>query len=143
MLTRELKSYGLNDLEKVAQELIGFAGEAKLWLFIGEMGAGKTTLIKKICQLLEVQDQVSSPTFSIVNEYATAKNEVIYHFDFYRLKDIEEAYNIGVEEYFDSGCVCLMEWPQIIADLLPESFMTVHLEELLTGERSIILKHHG
>ena len=92
---------------------------------------------------MEVLDQVSSPTFSIVNEYLTQVNETVYHFDFYRLEDIKEAVNIGAEDYFFSGHLCLIEWPQIIANLLPDKYMTIEIEELLTGERKIILKHHG
>jgi tRNA threonylcarbamoyladenosine biosynthesis protein TsaE len=140
---KELVASRLDELPEVAEELIAFAKDVKNWLFIGEMGAGKTTMIKTVCELLGVVDQVSSPTFSIVNEYATAGGEVVYHFDFYRLEDVEEAVGIGVEEYFFSGNICLIEWPQLISGLLPDEFMTVHIEELLTGERKIILKHHG
>ena len=143
MENKELVSKSLDDLSSVAQQLITFGESCKTWLFIGEMGAGKTTLIKKICQELEVLDQVSSPTFSIVNEYLTQVNETVYHFDFYRLEDIKEAVNIGAEDYFFSGHLCLIEWPQIIANLLPDKYMTIEIEELLTGERKIILKHHG
>ena len=143
MESKELVSKSLDDLSSVAQQLIAFGNKTQIWLFIGEMGAGKTTLIKQICQELKVLDQVSSPTFSIVNEYLTQSDETVYHFDFYRLEDIEEAVNIGAEDYFFSGHLCLIEWPQIIANLLPEQYMTIEIEELLTGERKIILKHHG
>jgi tRNA threonylcarbamoyladenosine biosynthesis protein TsaE len=140
---KELVASRLDELPEVAEELIAFAKDVKNWLFIGEMGAGKTTMIKTVCELLGVVDQVSSPTFSIVNEYATTGGEVVYHFDFYRLEDVEEAVGIGAEDYFFSGNICLIEWPQLISGLLPDEFMTVHIEELLTGERKIILKHHG
>ncbi len=143
MESKELVSKSLDDLNSVAQQLIAFGNKTQIWLFIGEMGAGKTTLIKQICQELKVLDQVSSPTFSIVNEYLTQSDETVYHFDFYRLEDIEEAVNIGAEDYFFSRHLCLIEWPQIIANLLPEQYMTIEIEELLTGERKIILKHHG
>lgn len=143
MQEKELISKSLADLPQVASELIDFGYVNKNWLFIGEMGAGKTTLIKQICKNLEVIDQVSSPTFSIVNEYVTKSEQTVYHFDFYRLADIEEAINIGAEDYFFSGHLCLIEWPQIIANLLPDEYLTVQIEELLTGERKIILKHHG
>ena len=139
----ELVSNGLDDLPTVASRIIEFAQDQMIWLFIGEMGAGKTTLIKTLCQSLGVVDQVSSPTFSIVNEYATEKSKTVYHFDFYRLEDITEAIGIGAEDYFFSGNICLIEWPQVISPLLPDEFVTVHIEELLTGERKIILKHHG
>lgn len=143
MESKELVSRSINDLQQVAQSLIEFGEKTSVWLFIGEMGAGKTTLVKQICHALGVIDQVSSPTFSIVNEYLTNQDETVYHFDFYRLEDIEEAINIGAEDYFFSGHVCLIEWPQVIANLLPDKYMTVEIEELLTGERKIILKHHG
>lgn len=138
-----LRSTGLNDLAMVAKEIIDFAKTEKNWLFIGEMGAGKTTLIKNICQALGVIDQVSSPTFAIVNEYETDRDDLVYHFDFYRLKAIEEAIDIGVEDYFFSGHINLIEWPQLIVPLLPDQFITIHIEELRSGERKIILKHHG
>lgn len=138
-----LQSAALDDLAMVAKEIIDFAKTEKNWLFIGEMGAGKTTLIKSICQTLGVKDQVSSPTFAIVNEYATDQDDLVYHFDFYRLKAIEEAIDIGVEDYFFSGRINLIEWPQLIMPLLPDQFVTIHIEELRSGERKIILKHHG
>lgn len=137
-----LLSKGLDDLMILAKEIIRFADTDKNWLFIGEMGAGKTTLIKNICAELGVIDQVSSPTFAIVNEYATSQDDVVYHFDFYRLTDLEEAIDIGAEDYFFSGQVCLIEWPQLIMPLLPDQFITIHIEELRSGERKIILKHH-
>jgi len=140
---KELVASHLDELPKIAKELIAFAGDLKNWLFIGEMGAGKTTMIKTVCEQLGVIDQVSSPTFSIVNEYATAGGAVVYHFDFYRLEEVEEAVGIGAEDYFFSGNICLIEWPQLISGLLPDEFMTVHIGELRTGERKIILKHHG
>jgi len=140
---KELISKSLDDLGAIAKELVNYAGQRKVWLFIGEMGAGKTTLIKHICTELGVIDQVSSPTFSIVNEYILVSDEIVYHFDFYRLTAVEEAIAIGAEDYFFSDRICLIEWPQLITGLLPDEFMTVHLEELLTGERKIILKHHG
>lgn len=90
----------------------------KIWIFDGEMGAGKTTLIKSICKNLGVMDEVSSPTFSIVNEYKTVDGKTVYHFDFYRVKSIEEAYDMGVEDYFNSGNLCLIEWPEKIKEIL-------------------------
>ena len=96
MESKELISKSLEDLPLVAEGLIEFGQQCPIWLFIGEMGAGKTTLVKQICENLGVIDQVSSPTFSIVNEYLTSKDETVYHFDFYRLEDIEEAFNISV-----------------------------------------------
>ena len=92
----------------------------RIWSFEGEMGAGKTTLIKAICNTLGVIDEVSSPTFSLVNEYKTKDGKTIYHFDFYRIKNIEEVYDIGYEDYFFSGNICLIEWPEKIKELLKE-----------------------
>lgn len=138
-----LESKGLDDLPEVAKSIIDFGKNVDVWLFIGEMGAGKTTLIKTLCESMQVLDQVSSPTFSIVNEYLTAKDETIYHFDFYRLEDAEEAVAIGAEDYFFSGNLCLIEWPQIIANLLPDEYMLVHIEETENGVRSIKLKNNG
>ena len=119
---------GLQDLKEAAHQLLNFAGEEKIFIFEGSMGAGKTTFIKEICLALNVADLVSSPTFSIVNEYITASKETVYHFDFYRIKDLQEAYDIGYEEYFYSGQVCLIEWPERIAPLLPDSYIKVKID---------------
>jgi len=119
---------GLQDLKEAAHQLLKFAGEEKIFIFEGSMGAGKTTFIKEICLALNVADLVSSPTFSIVNEYITASKEAVYHFDFYRIKDLQEAYDIGYEEYFYSGQVCLIEWPERIAPLLPDSYIKVKID---------------
>jgi len=104
------------------------------------MGVGKTTLIKEICKELGTDDITSSPTFSIVNEYKTNTNDTIYHFDFYRINNEEEAYNIGVEDYFDSDAWCLIEWPSVIQNLLPLDYVNIHLSELDDGQRNIQLK---
>lgn len=115
------------DLKSAARQLLEFAAEEKIFLFEGDMGAGKTTFIKVICEVLGVEDLVSSPTFSIVNEYLS-KDGKIYHFDFYRIKDLQEAYDIGYEEYFYSGDRCLIEWPERIALLIPEHHMNVDIQ---------------
>lgn len=143
MANKELICKSLDDLPAVAKQIIDFGSNTPIWLFLGEMGAGKTTLIKQIGDIMHVVDQVSSPTFAIVNEYITRADQKIYHFDFYRLESVEEAIEIGAEEYFFSGNLCLIEWPQIIADLLPDHYMTIEVEELLSGQRKIILSHHG
>jgi tRNA threonylcarbamoyladenosine biosynthesis protein TsaE len=112
------RNYSLNELNVVAKEVIKNAN-FKVLLFEGTMGVGKTTLIKEIAKELGVLDVVSSPTFSLVNEYHTQNNDKVYHFDFYRIEDEEEALDIGIEEYFYSGCWCLVEWPLKIKNLLP------------------------
>ncbi len=117
----------IDSLPQVAEQLIYFANGEKFFVFDGEMAAGKTTFIKALCQTLGVKDVVSSPTFSIVNEYESP-NGSIYHFDFYRLKNIQEAYDIGYEEYFYSGDYCLVEWPSKVDELLPEKYIKVTIE---------------
>ena len=121
-------TFPLEELDTVAKKLLVSAGNSSVWLFHGEMGAGKTTLIKAVCKMLGVHSVMTSPTFSIVNEYEGANAEVFYHFDFYRLKNEEEAYDIGVEEYLDSGRLCLIEWAERIPSLLPASRFEIHLE---------------
>lgn len=128
------------ELFKTAQQILDFAGEEKIFLFYGEMGAGKTTLIHHICMILGTEDHTSSPTFSIVNEYKRA-NGSIFHFDFYRLKNQNEALDLGYEDYFYSGNYCMVEWPTKIPDLLPESAIKVKIEIVSENERLIFLEH--
>ncbi|WP_316735564.1 tRNA (adenosine(37)-N6)-threonylcarbamoyltransferase complex ATPase subunit type 1 TsaE [Pedobacter aquatilis] len=122
----ELTVNGLADLPKVAKALLDFAGYEKIFIFNGDMGAGKTTFIKVFCAALGINDVVSSPTYSIVNEYISAKGPV-YHFDFYRIKNIQEAYDLGYEEYFYSGGICLIEWPELVAELLPKELISINI----------------
>lgn len=122
----EIAVNNLSDLPSVAAQLLAFAGEDKIFIFDGDMGAGKTTFIKTFCQVLGVLDVVSSPTYSIVNEYESADGAV-YHFDFYRIKDIQEAYDLGYEEYFYSGRICLIEWPERVAELLPDHLIKIEI----------------
>lgn len=129
-----MKSISINsiaELDSVAERLLAFANGNKFFIFEGEMAAGKTTFIKAFCTVLGVEDVVSSPTFSIVNEYES-KAGLIYHFDFYRLKNLQEAYDIGYEEYFYSGNYCLIEWPSKVEDLLPGNYIKVEI--LITGD---------
>lgn len=130
----------LKDIDKAAIEFIDKIRENKIFAFIGEMGVGKTTLIKSICEKLGVIENVNSPTFSIVNEYTTKTNKIIYHFDCYRLKNIEEALEIGIEEYLYSGNLCFIEWPDKIASLLPDNLIEVNIKELENGKRIVYLK---
>jgi tRNA threonylcarbamoyladenosine biosynthesis protein TsaE len=127
------------ELPKLAEELIRFCGDHRLVAFEGEMGAGKTTFIKSICNALGVKDVTSSPTFSIVNQYSSGEGKV-YHFDFYRLSLPEEALGIGVEEYFSDGSWCLMEWPERIGNLLPSDHVKVRLEPLSPTQRHIVFQ---
>ena len=117
----------INDLDIVSDFLIANKGQNNIIAFYGQMGVGKTTLITNFCRKLEVMDTVSSPTFSIVNEYLTSNNESIFHFDFYRIKKLEEAFDIGYENYFYSNNLCLIEWPELIESLLPEQYLKVEL----------------
>jgi tRNA threonylcarbamoyladenosine biosynthesis protein TsaE len=129
-------TYSLKDLPSIAKEVIASA-ENKMLLFYGEMGVGKTTLIKEICSQLGVLDTISSPTFSLVNEYQTNKSETVYHFDFYRIETQEEAYDIGIEDYFDSNDWCLVEWPENVENLLPLEFVEIQLSRLDNNQRNI------
>ena len=126
----------LKDLPAVAAEIVEKMQEHSIVLFYGPMGAGKTTLIKEILKQCNVRDTVNSPTFSIVNEYHLSGDKAVYHFDFYRLKNIEEAYDIGYEDYFYGGNYCLIEWPDKIQELLPAKCLKVILN--LQGENRSI-----
>ncbi len=139
MAEMQFVSKSLADLEAAAQQIIKYSGNCKCLVFYGEMGVGKTTLIKRICKELDVLDRVSSPTYSLVNEYVTATGEAVYHFDFYRIKSEEEAMDIGIEEYFYSGDYCLIEWPDKISSLLPNKRIEVYLS-IEKEERIINLK---
>ncbi len=114
----KIDSYTLDELPKVAKALVTYAGTSRIWRFDGQMGVGKTSLIKQLCKELKVVDEVSSPTFSLVNEYRTEDQVPVYHFDFYRLEKPEEALDIGLYDYLDSGCYCFIEWAEKIDPLL-------------------------
>ena len=129
----------LNDLPNTAKQIIQHAKGEKVWLFQGDMGSGKTTIIKAICTELGVLDNVNSPTFSIVNEYRNLEDQVFYHFDFYRLQTESEALDIGIHEYFDSGNYCFVEWPDKVRTHLPLEYIevdisgTIHANFVLHG----------
>jgi len=129
-----LTSSSISQLPAIAAEIIAFAEGSRVFLFYGDMGAGKTTLIKSLCACLDVTDNVTSPTFSIVNEYKGLSGQKIYHFDFYRIKDQTEALDMGYEEYFYSGAYCFIEWPEKVDALLPESYVSVAIK--VTGENT-------
>ncbi len=131
--------FTFENIDKAASEFLKELGDRKIVAFYGSMGAGKTTFIKAICDVLGVTDTVNSPTFAIVNEYLAASGESVYHFDFYRIKKIEEAYDFGYEDYFYSGNLCLIEWPELIEELLPEDTVRVKIEEVDEGERLLTL----
>ncbi len=131
----ELKIESTAALHEVAREFIDNMGEGTVFAFYGQMGAGKTTFIKAVCECLGVEDVINSPTFAIVNEYRSATGELIYHFDFYRIKKLEEVYDMGYEDYFYSGALCFIEWPELVEDLLPENVVKVRIEEDETGCR--------
>ena len=124
-------------LVEAAQKFVDEMGENCVFAFYGKMGAGKTTFIKAICEALGVKDTVASPTFAIVNEYADAQGQPVYHFDFYRIKNLKEAYDIGCEEYFYSGFPCFIEWPEMVEELLPEDVVSVRIEVLENEERIV------
>ena len=115
-------------LKTVADKLISAFPEQRVFAFYGKMGAGKTTFIQSICKELGTNDNVTSPTFALINEYKTNDLSSIFHFDFYRIKDIEEAFDLGYEDYLYSGQYCFIEWPEKIESLLPEKFVEVHIE---------------
>lgn len=129
----------IEHLDDAAQQFVAAIGDRRVFAFHGKMGAGKTTFIKALCHRLGVTDTVCSPTFAIVNEYQSGQGDPIYHFDFYRLKRLSEAYDMGCEEYFYSGHLCLIEWPDIVFDLLPDDTVEVTIEEQPDGSRIITL----
>jgi|SRR6185437_15553657 len=135
-----LTTSSISQLPGIASEIIKFAENARIFLFYGDMGAGKTTLIKSLCEHLGTTEPVTSPTFSIVNEYV-GKNSKIYHFDFYRLKNQTEALDLGYEEYFYSGAYCFIEWPEKIPDLLPEHYVSLTIKVTGESSRQIIIEH--
>ena len=132
---KEIVADSLDALRDVAEEVVNSLDGRNVVAFCGAMGAGKTTLISAIMEYLGSDDTVTSPTFALVNQYSTASDEVVYHFDFYRINRIEEVFDMGYEEYFYSGDLCLIEWPELSEDLLPEDAMVVRIEVLSPTER--------
>ena len=149
-----IKIQDLEHIREAAREFIEQIGDHRVFAFYGKMGAGKTTFVKAICEELGVEDVITSPTFAIVNEYTTSPSpsqggelssspwgrlgEVpIYHFDFYRIKKLEEVYDMGYEDYFYSGALCFIEWPELIEEVLPDDAVRVHIEEQPDGSRLV------
>ena len=136
-MNMDISINSLNEIGKAAQEFVAAMGDRKVFAFYGKMGAGKTTFIKAVCEELGVEDVINSPTFAIVNEYVDGKGDPIYHFDFYRIKNIQEVLDIGYEDYVYSGNVCFMEWPELIENLLPDDAVKVTIEEEMDGSRKV------
>lgn len=128
---------GIEDYPQAAREFVKLLDKGRIFAFYGKMGSGKTTFIKSICEELGVEDTINSPTFAIVNEYEDREQNTIYHFDFYRIKSLEEVYNMGYEEYLYGDAICFMEWPELIEELLPEETVKVFVEENENGSRSV------
>lgn len=138
-----LSDVGLDQLTEVAILFLQRAGGEKIWLIEGEMGAGKTTFVKSICAVLGVKDNMSSPTFSIVNEYEAENKQIIFHFDFYRLKNEREALDIGIDDYFYSGAYCFIEWSEKIINLIPDDYVVVKIQPTTETTRTLSLTTHG
>ena len=138
----EIKIESIETIRNAAREFINNLGEHRVFAFYGKMGAGKTTFIKAICEELGVEDVITSPTFAIVNEYSISQpiegiDNSLFHFDFYRIKKLEEVYDMGYEEYFYSGSLCFIEWPELIEEVLPEDAVRVTIEENADGSRGV------
>jgi tRNA threonylcarbamoyladenosine biosynthesis protein TsaE len=131
----QLEIPSLKEIDLVAATFYKSMGTHRVFAFYGSMGVGKTTFIKSLCKMFGVTDDISSPTFAVVNEYLGAKGEQLFHFDFYRINSVEEAFDFGYEDYFYSGAYCFIEWPEKIADLLPNDFVRVDIREKENGLR--------
>ncbi len=136
------KTFDLSELESISKEIVNSAKGLSVWLLEGEMGAGKTTLVKAIAKEIGIKETVASPTFSIVNEYKTSNGQPVFHFDFYRMKSEVEAYDIGTNEYFESGNLCWVEWPEKIPTLIPDHYFKVKLEINDHQSRTIYYAKH-
>ena len=137
----EIKITSLDNIREAAKQFIAAMEDNTVFAFYGKMGAGKTTFIKAICEELGVTDVINSPTFAIVNEYRSVETgELIYHFDFYRIKKLDEVYDMGYEDYFYSGALCFIEWPELVEEVLPGDAVKVTIEEVEDGTRSVRLE---
>lgn len=137
MITLKIES--LDTINQTAQKFIDQIDDRTVFAFNGKMGAGKTTFIKSICETMGVKETVNSPTFAIVNEYEAGDSRIIYHFDCYRITNVQEALDMGAEEYLYSGNLCFIEWSENIAPLLPDTLVNVDIEELEDGKRNVVI----
>ncbi|MDQ1772376.1 tRNA (adenosine(37)-N6)-threonylcarbamoyltransferase complex ATPase subunit type 1 TsaE [Labilibaculum sp. A4] len=135
-----LKINSLKEINAAAKEFLSLVGKKRVFALYGAMGVGKTTFVKAICDEMGVEDTINSPTFSIVNEYHTPKDDIIYHFDFYRIEDVKEAYDFGYEDYFYGNAMCFIEWPEKIESILPNDTVEVLFKEEEDGSRSITIR---
>lgn len=140
-MATEIKISSIESIGQAAKEFVKQMGDNTVFAFYGKMGAGKTTFIKALCKELGVEDEVNSPTFAIINEYRSETTaELIYHFDFYRIKKLDEVYDLGYEDYFYCGAICLIEWPELIEELLPFDTVRVKIEEQPDGSRLLSME---
>ncbi|MBQ3958734.1 MAG: tRNA (adenosine(37)-N6)-threonylcarbamoyltransferase complex ATPase subunit type 1 TsaE [Bacteroidaceae bacterium] len=131
--------FGLDEIDQAATRFLEALGERRIVAFYGSMGAGKTTFIRALCRQLGVEDTVTSPTFALVNEYRNRQGDSIFHFDFYRIRRLAEAIDMGCDEYFQSGHLCLIEWPELVEELLPTETLRVTIQETPDGLRHLTL----
>lgn len=141
MITIEINN--IKDLQKAAKKFLGYFSKPEVFAFYGEMGAGKTSFIQSVCKELNVLDTVTSPTFSLVNEYISSQHGTLYHFDFYRIQNIREVFDMGYEEYFFQDKYCFIEWPEKAESLLPGTTVKVYLEVMLQGKRHLSFSASG
>lgn len=135
--------FNIDQIDEAARTFLEALGNNKIVAFYGGMGAGKTTFIKAICRQLGVSDVITSPTFAIVNEYADRDDNPVYHFDFYRIKKVDEVRDLSFDDYIYSGYLCLMEWPELIEELLPPETIRVTIRETENGERELSIIHES
>ena len=140
-MTKKFIVKNINDLEELSSEILKFNNQYKKFAFFGDMGVGKTTLIKSLLKNLGVNDNVTSPTFSIVNEYLSEKLGSIFHFDFYRIKNEKEAYDIGIDEYLSSDNYCFIEWPNKINNFIDDKFINVYMDIIEDDKRNIMINY--
>lgn len=133
----EVRIESIDKIHEAARAFVDAIGQGRVFAFYGKMGAGKTTFVKAVCEELGVEDVITSPTFALVNEYTDGHGESVFHFDFYRIKKLEEAYDMGCEDYFDSGSLCFIEWPEIVEELLPADAVRVDICESADGARVV------